>query len=116
MGPEILSQTACQHDPDVGPFIPRPAPVVAENGLDGEAGGLEASGESGNRQRPEREVEGVFLRSTAPTLEISLLKDREVPLAILTNRFDERQMGAAGRLSLQLNAVRVLPPVRDVGN
>ena len=53
--------------------------------------------------------------AAAAALDVSLLERRQPPLRVLADRFDQRQLGAAG-LAAQLDAVRVLAPVRHVGH
>ena len=48
---------SCQHDPDIGPRVPRSALVVAEDGVDLEACGLEAAAHLGDGDCAERQRE-----------------------------------------------------------
>src|SRR5439155_4218872 len=57
----------------------------------------------------------MFHRRSLATLEVPLREGGQATAAILADRFDERQMAAAGAAA-QLHAVLVLAPIRHVGH
>jgi len=54
--------------------------------------------------------------STAATFHVPLLEGRPAPARVLTNRFDQREVGSASRPTAKLDTVVVFPPagyIRD---
>src|SRR5919201_445912 len=111
----ILLPSPSQDDPNVGARSPRLAAVIAENPIDDEAGVFEPRGHLRHRQRTERQREAMLRRRAVASLDVALRERREPAAAILTDRFDERQMAPADAAA-QLHAMLVLPPFRDVGH
>src|SRR6266851_5129522 len=85
-----------EDDPDIGAVVPGTPLIVAEDGIDGEAGPLELPRHLGHRQRTERQVEPVLPRAVAAALHIFLLERRQTPHPVLADRLDERELCAAG--------------------
>ena len=52
--------------------------------------------------------------STTAAFHVPLLEDRQAPARVLTNRFDQREVGSAGRPTAKLDAVFVFPPAGHI--
>src|SRR5450759_3093838 len=96
-------------DPDVGAVVPGASPVVPEHGVDAKSGSFELARHLPDRERAERQVEAVLPRPVSSALDILLLERREVPLRILADRLDERELRAAGTQHTRVGAVRQDP-------
>src|SRR5436190_2885857 len=105
-----------QDDPDIRARVPRVSAIVAEHVLHRKTGAAKPRRHLPDRQRPERQIEPVRRRFTVLPYVISLQKRRQMPAAILMDRFDQREAGAAGRLTAQLHFVAVFTPLRDIGH
>ena len=53
-------------------------------------------------------------RAPAAALDVALLERREAPAPILAHRFDQREVGSAGRTAAQLDLIVVFAPVGHV--
>src|SRR5256885_5113896 len=105
-----------QDDPDIRTLVPRASAVVAEHGVDCKSGVFEPRAHLRDAQGAKRQLESVRGHFAGAPHVISLFKRREPAPPILTDRFDERQTCAAGRLAAQLHLVAVFAPVRHVGD
>src|SRR5438093_664020 len=104
--------------PDVGPRVPRPAAVVAEQGRDLEACLLEPSPHLRHGQRAKRQREPMGTPARPAPLGEFLIEDRQVSRRILSNAFDERDVRPADGAppAGQADALAVLLPRRQVGD
>src|SRR5258708_34674502 len=82
-------------DPDVGPVVPRPAAVVAEQCLHGEPGPRELPRHLRPRHRAEDQLEAVRSRLFAAALDVRLFEGRQATLSILAHGFAQRQVRPA---------------------
>src|SRR5438093_2158111 len=85
-----------EDDPHVGAGVPRPPAVVAEDGVDGEAGAFEMARHLRHGQRAKREIEPVLGGRPAAALDVALLERGQLEPRIVAHRLDEREMRAAG--------------------
>src|SRR5439155_19569996 len=78
------------------------------------AGSRDAASHMLDGQRTESKLETLLGCAASPSFDVPLFEHRHATSAILPDRFDEREMGAASCAAAQLHAVAVLAPVRHV--
>src|SRR6476659_4876220 len=87
--PRVVRRLPPRHDdPDVGALVPRPAAIVAEDGLDGEAGALELPRHLRHGERAKREIEPVLPCLVAAPFHVPLLEGRQAARRVLADRLD----------------------------
>ena len=102
MSPSVCGprgRTAGQDHPGVGAVVPRAAVVVAEDGLDLEAGAFEAAAERRQVDGPEGQREAPARLGPAAAFDELLVEGGQPPLAILADGFDELDRLAASARS-----------------
>src|SRR5687768_8662897 len=91
----MISRSARQYDPDVGPRIPLAPAVVAQERRHLEAGFLETPDHLRHRERAERQRERPRLRLAAAPLRELLIEDRQPLRAVLSHRLRQGDVRAA---------------------
>src|SRR5438094_5459397 len=93
-GLRILSHAARQDDPDVRAIVPRTPAIIAQHGLDRETRARQLTLHIVDRDRAKDQRESFLREPAAAPLHVALVERRQAAGAIVTHRFDQRDLRA----------------------